>query len=102
MPTGHVSEHAPHREEALGRSFASLRPLQQRGYDGADRARVGRAVGVAAGLPVDRADVQARAAADAVERLLELGAEQLRAAVVKQDQVHLLGPVELARRRAAR
>src|SRR5918998_1493148 len=72
-----------------------LRPLEQGCYDGPDRAGVRRAVGVAAGLAVDRADVQAGAAADAVERLLELRAQELRAAVVQQDQVKLLRPVQL-------
>ena len=101
MPTGHASQHAPHRLEAWGRSFASLVALEQGRYDGPDRARVRRAVGVAAGLAVDRADVQAGAAADAVKRLLELRAEQLRASVVHQDEVELLRPVQLARLAAA-
>src|ERR687885_1758312 len=72
------------------------RPLEQRRYDGPDGARVGRAVGVAARLAVDGADVEAGAAADAVEGFLELGAEQLRAAVIEQDQVELLRPIQLA------
>src|SRR5918997_5144350 len=79
-----------------GQILGLLGSLQQGCDDGADRTGVGRAVGVAAGLAVDGADVQAGAAADAVEGLLELGPEELRAAVVHQDQVKLLGPVEFA------
>ncbi len=70
--------------------------LEERGDDRSYGPGVGRAVGVAAGLAVDRADVQAGAAADAVEGLLELRAQEVRAAVVQQDQVKLLSPVELA------
>ena len=44
-------------------------PVELRREDRADRARVDRAVGVAAGALVDRADVQAGRAADAVQRL---------------------------------
>src|SRR3712207_1035088 len=72
----------PAKRGSEGQVLGLFRPLQQGRYDGPDRAGVRRAVGVAAGLPVDRADVQAGAAADAVERLLELRAQQLRAAVV--------------------
>ena len=46
---------------------------------------------------VDRAVVHAGAAADAAEHVLELGAEHRRAAVVEEDDVVLLGPVEVAR-----
>src|SRR5918994_1691323 len=73
-----------------------LVPLEQGRYDSADRAGIGRAVGVTAGLAVDGADVQAVPAADAVEGLLELRAQELRAAVVQKYQVHLVRPVELA------
>ena len=55
----------------------------------ADRPRIDAAVRVAADLLVDRAGVQARSAADAVEDLLELGAEHVRAAVVHEHDVHL-------------
>ena len=54
------------------------------------------AVGVAADLPVDGADVLAGAAADAVQDLLVAGAEDRRAAAVDDHDVHLLGPVDLA------
>src|SRR5215212_2727993 len=70
--------------------------LKQGRYDGADRTGVGRPVGVTAGLAIYGTDVQAGPTADAVEGLFELGAQKIRAAVVQQDQVHLLCPVELA------
>ena len=67
---------------------------QQRGDDRADRARVGRAVGVAAGPLVDRAHVQAGRAPDAAQRLpAGLVGQRRRAAVVQQHQVEVLRPV---------
>src|SRR5262249_12934831 len=62
--------------------------------DGPDRSRVDRVIRVAAGPLVDRADVQAGAAADAVEGLApgRVG-EDAGPAVVQQDEVELLGPV---------
>ena len=74
-----------------------VEPDEQRQEHRAHRARVDRAVRGAAGLPVDRADVQAGAAADAREHLAVLRAEQVRAAVVDDHDVQLLGPVLLAR-----
>src|SRR5215212_8065694 len=69
--------------------------LEEGSYDGAYRARICRAVGVATRLAVDRAYVEAGAAADAVQCLLELSTEQSGATVVHEDEVELLGPVEL-------
>ena len=62
----------------------------------ADRAAVHPAVGVAADLAVHGAHVQARAAADARQDLLQLGAEDVAAAVVEDHDVQLVGPVGLA------
>src|SRR5829696_6618860 len=84
------------QRRGVGQVLGLFGSLQQGRYNGPDRTRVRRAVGVATGLAVDRADVQAGAAADAVEGLLELRAEKLRASVVQQDQVELLGPVQLS------
>ena len=68
--------------------------LEQRVEDRADRARVDRAVGVAAGALVDRADVQAGRAADAAQRLpADLVGQDVGPAVVQQHDVHLLRPV---------
>ena len=50
---------------------------------------------MAAGLAVDRADVEAGAAADAAEDLPAFAGEHLGPAVVDEDDVHLLGPVGL-------
>jgi hypothetical protein len=53
---------------------------------------------VAAGLPVHRADIQARAAAHAPERLPGgVVGEQARPAVVDEDHVNVLGTVRLIR-----
>ena len=61
---------------------------------GTDRPRVHRAVGVAAGALVDRADVEARGAADAAQRLApDAVGEHVAAAVVEEDDVHLPGSV---------
>src|SRR5919107_3968605 len=87
----------PAERGGVGQVFRLVVALEQRCYDGADRARVGGSVGVAAGLPVDWADVQAGAATDAVQRLLEFRAEQFGAPVVHEDEVQLLRAVELAR-----
>ena len=62
-----------------------------RGEDRADGARVDGAVGVTGGVLVDRADVHARAAADAGEGLAaDRVGEDLGAAVIHEDQVELL------------
>src|SRR5918994_933354 len=81
----------------VGRTFSAPSfPLEGGFYDGAVGPEMGGAVGVTAGLAVDGADVQAGPAADAVEGLLELRAQELGAAVVQEDQVHLFRSVELA------
>ena len=67
---------------------------EQRRQHRADRARVDRAVRVAAGALVDRAHVQARRAPDAVQRLpAGLVGERGRPPVVQQHQVELLRAV---------
>src|ERR671913_2536075 len=86
----------PAEARSVGQIFRFVVALEQWRYDGPDRTGVGRSVGVAASLPVDRADVQAGAAADAVQRLLELRAEQFGASVVHEDEMQLLGAVEFA------
>ncbi len=95
---GVVARAAERRHERqLARALA-LHALQQRGQHRADRARVGRAVGLAAHAAPHRARVEAGAAADAVERLLQVRAEQGRAPAVEDHQVQLLGAVGLAGR----
>ena len=82
------------RRTAASRSARRGRRREQRGEDRADRAGVDRAVGVAAGALVDRADVEAGRAADAAQRLpADLVGEHAGAAVVEQHDVDLLRPV---------
>ncbi len=71
--------------------MASLVRAEVLGDEGrSDRAHVDPAVGVPPDLLVDRAGVQTGAAADAEERLAQLRVGQdLRTAVVEQDDVHL-------------
>src|SRR5690606_31827815 len=61
----------------------------------ADRAGIDAAVGVSANLLIDRTDVQARAAADAVENLRLAAAEHLRSAVVDEHYVQFVRTVGL-------
>ncbi len=75
----------------------ALDRVVQRRQDAADRPRVDAAVGVPADAAVDRAGVQAGAAADALQALAERRRQHARPAVVQEDQVELLGPVALAR-----
>ena len=78
--------------------FPILQTAQVRRDHAADRAAVGRAVGVAADVLEDGADVEARAAADAVEGVaLFRISEQLGAAVVEQHDVVFLRTVAFAR-----
>ena len=73
----------------LGEALGELR-----GEDRADGARVDGAVGVTGGVLVDRADVHARAAADAGEGLAaDRVTQDLGAAVVHEDEVEFLGAV---------
>ena len=66
------------------------------------RPRIHPAIGVAADRAVDRAMVHAGGAANAAQHLLELGAQHCRSAVVDQDDVVFLRPVQVARRAARR
>src|SRR2546426_5651372 len=71
-------------------------PEQLWGQHRADGAWIDRPVRVAADLPVYRAGVEARAAADARERLPgHRGRQQARAAVVEQHDVQLRRPLIL-------
>ena len=76
ISTGQASVHAPHSDDAPGRSRPSSPALQQRRQDLAHRPRVHRVVRVAADPPVHRAHVEARAAADAREHVLVRRADQ--------------------------
>src|SRR5256884_393826 len=61
--------------------------VEHRGQEDADRTRIRVAVRVAADLPVDGAHVEARAAAQAVERLAERAGDLRDAAVVEEHQM---------------
>ena len=73
----------------LGEALGELR-----GQDRADGARVDGAIGVTGGVLVHRADVHARAAADAGQGLAaDRVGEDLGAAVIHKDKVEFLGAV---------
>src|SRR6266540_2517668 len=78
--------------------FPILQATQMRRDDRADGAGISRAVGVAAHVAENWADIQARAATDAMQRIALLGVrQQLRAAVIEQHHVIFLGAIEFAR-----
>ena len=85
---------AERRGVRQGRGLLVGDAVEERVEDRADRAGVDRAVGVAADPLVDRAHVEARRAADAAQRLpADVVGERAGAAVVEQDDVHLLRAV---------
>ena len=91
---GQTSRQAPHRLEAWGKSLASFRPTRVGETSAPMGPGVNPAVGVATNLAIDRADVQARAAADAVQSFAHLRVgQQSGAAIVDQDKVKFLGAV---------
>ena len=79
-----------------------LHAVKLRRDDRADRSRINPRIIVPADLAIHRAMIQARAAANAVQRLplLRIG-QQLGAAVVEQHQVKLVRTVDFARAAAA-
>ena len=98
--TGQTSKQAPHSDEANGRDAVCLSTgcLAIPRSCGVRIAPIGpgidRAVGLAAGPLVDRADVQARGAPDAAQRLpAERVGQDVGPAVVEQDEVERLRPV---------
>src|SRR5829696_3647551 len=86
----------PTKARGVGQVLRLFVTLEKGRNDGPYGTGVRRAVGVAAGLAVDGADVQARAAADAVKGLLELRAEKPGASIIHKDEMELLGAVQLA------
>ncbi len=95
MRTGQTSAQAPQSVDAngsepRGTSFARQLRLEDR----PDRAGVDRVVGVPAGLPVHRADVDAGRAADAAQRVAPDGVrERPRATGVDEHEVERRRPV---------
>src|SRR4051794_28458305 len=78
-----------------------LRRLERRVKNRADRSAYGDSVAVATTATIDRAGVEARTAADAIERAAKVGAaEQFATTIVDEHNVQLaarLGPVEVRR-----
>src|SRR5262249_33109131 len=67
-----------------------------RRQDGADRPGVDPAVGVPADVLVHGAMIHARAATDAAQRVAHVTCEHAGATAIDDDEVHVLGAVELA------
>ena len=98
MPTGHASQHAPHRLDAFASSLAVSCSwcASKRGEHRAHRPRVHPPVCVPTNLAVDGAHVEARAAPNAVEHLGELTGRNVAAAVVDYHEMEFVGTVRLA------
>ena len=77
-------------------------PIVQRREHGSDRSRVDAAVGVSAHVAINRTGIQAGTATDTKQALAQRSAKDLRAAVVHDDQVKLVRPVQFARLPGAR
>src|SRR5439155_21331193 len=64
--------------------------------DGPDRSRIHPAIAMSADGLINRTVVHARAAADALQRFSHFAAEDARAPGVDENEVHVLGAMELA------
>src|SRR6266566_5728862 len=81
----------PAQGGSVGQAFGSLYTHQLWCENSTDRAGVDRAIGMTARAGIDRADIEAGATADAVQRLTtHIVGEDLRAPIVKQYQVEAL------------
>ena len=94
--TGHTSAHAPQRLEANGSQVSLGDAVKLRRDDRANGPGVNPGIIVAADFAVHGAMIQARAAADAVQRLafFRIG-QQLRPAIVEQQQIEFVGTIDL-------
>ena len=92
----HVLARAAQRR-GMGEVLDRAIPFQHGGEQDADGAGIRVAVRVPADLPVHRADVETGAAAQTVEGLAQRPRDLPDATVVHQDEVQLLGPLQLAR-----
>src|SRR5579859_4188904 len=81
----------------VGKMFPILQTAQMRSDDGADGTTVGGAVGVAADVTENGADIQAGTAADAMEciALLRIG-EEFGAMIIQKDHVPFFGAIGFA------
>ena len=91
--TGQISRHAPHRLLACGSSPNAPEPAQRRRQHRSHGAHVDGAVRVSADGLVDGADVQARAAPDAVKNLRQLGTEKAAPTVVHEHDMQFVGAI---------
>src|SRR5579859_801840 len=81
----------------IAQVFPFAHVLQMRGDDGADGAAIGGSIAMAADILIDGAGVETGSAADAVEAFPGLCVgEDVRAAVVEEDEDHLFGAVGFA------
>src|SRR5690606_32894604 len=72
-----------------------LQSLQQGRDHRADRAAVRAPVGVPPGLTIDRASIQAGAAANTLEHLLVFSPQLRAAAIIEEDDMHLARSVAI-------
>ncbi len=108
LPPGahHLGERNAHRADLLappaeargvGKIAGVIDALQGRGQHRAHRPGIDRSVGVPPDRPVHRAVVEAGAAADAAQHVLEDASQHLAPPVVEQDDVIGAGAVRVAR-----
>ena len=93
MRIGQTSSQRPQKVDALGRCLAFSMPTSAGVTTEPIGPGIDPAIGMAAHRLVDRAVVEAGAAADAAQHVLELGAQHVGAAIVEDDDVVFLRPV---------
>src|ERR1700681_2263133 len=86
------------RRLRVGEMFPIHQTAQVGRNDRADRTLVSGRIGVAADIPVNRANIQTSAATDAVERIPLLGiSQQLSSSIVQKDNMKFLWAICFAR-----
>src|ERR1700730_5473815 len=85
------------KRRRVGEVFPIHQTAQVRRNNRADRPLVSGRIGVAADIPVNRANVQTSSATDAVERIPLLGiSQQLSSSIVQKDNMKFLWPIGFA------
>src|SRR5258708_2579049 len=74
----------------------TLNAIEERRENAADRPGINAAVRMAADAAIDRTGIQARSATNALETFPEWRRQDLRAAVVQDHEVELVGSIQLA------
>ena len=87
---------APAEGRGIGQVAALIHADQRRGEHRTHRAGIDPAVSVAAHRMIDRAVVHTRAAADTAQHVLKFRAKHIGAAIVEQNNVIFLRPVDIA------